>query len=110
MEKFFREYIPVPLARRRDPQSIRTFYNMGLKQKRDLVRALSKFEDDQYYQQLYTVTTTVAKNPSSGFHVIVNDCVYVKDQKLTLYLMNRINTFLLPSVCSFSGLLFLFYS
>ena len=66
MEEKFSEYIPIPLALRRDPQSIRTFYNKGLQQKRDLVRALSKFEDGQYYQQLYAVTATAAKTPATA--------------------------------------------
>ena len=61
LEGKFSEYIPIPLALRRDPQAIRTFYNKGLQQKRELVRALSKFEDGQYYQQLYAVTATVHK-------------------------------------------------
>ena len=56
MEEKFSEYIPIPLALRRDPQAIRNFYNKGLQQKRNLVRALSKFEDGRYYQQLYAVT------------------------------------------------------
>ena len=30
MEEKFREYIPVPLALRRDPQAIQKFYNNGL--------------------------------------------------------------------------------
>ena len=58
-------YIPIPLALRRDPQAIRKIYNKGLQQKRDLVRALSKLEDGQYYQQLYTVTTSAAENPTT---------------------------------------------
>ena len=48
-----RQYVPVPLALRRDPRTILSFYNKGVAQKRKQVEIYSLHNDDQYYRDLY---------------------------------------------------------
>ena len=48
-----RQYVPVPLALRRDPRMILSFYNKGVAQKRRQVEIYSLYNDEQYYRDLY---------------------------------------------------------
>ena len=53
MEERHSQYVPVPLALRRDPRMILSFYNKGVAQKRKQVEIYSLHNDDQYYRDLY---------------------------------------------------------
>ena len=44
------EYISIPLALRRTPQIIRSFYMTGITQKHEMVKIYSQFTDNTYYQ------------------------------------------------------------
>ena len=54
MEGKHRQYVPVPLALRRDPRAIQSFYNKGIAQKRQLVKLYSPYNDEQYYHDEWT--------------------------------------------------------
>ena len=66
-EKIHSEYIPIPLALRRDPQTIRCYYQLGAKQKRKQVERYASFDNDQgYYERLYQTgaDSTIPSLPS----------------------------------------------
>ena len=47
------EFIPPPLALRRDPKMIREFFRSGLKQKLELCEKYASFDNDNYLMSLY---------------------------------------------------------
>ena len=67
MEKMHSEYVPPPLTLRRDPQAIRSFYKLGLTQKRKLIKKYARFEEDPYYELLNQPGADTSMPSSSSF-------------------------------------------
>ena len=66
-ERIHSEYIPIPLALRRDPQTIRSYYKLGSKQKWKQVERYALFNNDEgYYERLYQTgaDSTISSPPS----------------------------------------------
>ena len=58
VEKKYGEFVPPPLALRRDPKMIRDFFRSGLTQRRGLCNKYSSFDDDEYLKSLYSPDVT----------------------------------------------------